>query len=74
MFVPMTGDAEVKVGNVFVVERMFYKGSPLPLGRVYLRWLLSAGQRGYLYPGKVERDVLGNQERIPSEPPVGVAP
>ena len=63
MIVPMPGRGEVSSGELFLVERLYWKGRPLPLGRLSFRWLRTRRERGYDYPGKRERDVLGLEER-----------
>lgn len=54
----MPGNASFWRGAVFVIERLFWRGRPLPLGVVRLRWLLPASRVGYQYPGRVEPDVV----------------
>lgn len=58
MPVPMWGQADFWKGRVFVVERLFWRGHPLPFGVLRLRWLLPASRVGYLYPGREEPDVI----------------
>lgn len=58
MPVPMLGDASFWRGRVFCVERLFWRGRPLPIGIVRLRWLLPASRVGYRYPGREEPDVI----------------
>lgn len=58
MLVPMRHPGDIVLGRVFVIERLFWRGTALPLGTMKLRWLLTASQVGYHYPGKLERDAL----------------
>jgi hypothetical protein len=58
VIVPMLGRDDVRRGRVFVVERLFWRSRPLPVGRVRLRWLLPASRVGYRYPGRQEPDVI----------------
>ena len=58
MLVPMLGRSDFRRGRVFVVERLFWRSRPLPLGWLRLRWLLPASRVGYRYPGRVEPDVI----------------
>jgi hypothetical protein len=58
MIVPMRGEASFRRGAVFVVERLYWRGRPLPVGVLKLRWLLPASRVGYDYPGRQLPDVL----------------
>jgi hypothetical protein len=56
--VPFFGSASFWKGAVFCVERLCWRGRPLPFGVLRLRWLLPASRVGYPYPGRTEPDVI----------------
>ena len=58
MIVPMLGSSDFWRGSVFVVERLFWRGRPLVIGMLRLRWLLPASRVGYDYPGRRLPDVI----------------
>ncbi len=58
----MLGTEEARAGAVLLLERLYWKGRPLPIGRVRLRWLTTRRAVGYWYPGKRPRDVRGESE------------
>lgn len=60
----MLGQDAIRRGRVFVLERYYWNGKPLPIGRLRFRFLLTASQRGYYYPGKHERDCLGEPTEV----------
>lgn len=58
---PMLGTEPIFCTNLLAFERLYWRGHPLPLGVVRLRWLATAREEGYWYPGKRQRDVLGQE-------------
>ncbi len=58
MIVPMRGTVSFVRRKLFVVERLYWRGRPLPIGLLKLRWLLPASRVGYDYPGRKLPDVL----------------
>lgn len=71
MIVPMFGKQSFWRGTWLVVERLFWRGRPLPIGVLRLRWLLPASRVGYLYPGREEPDVIERPSGtvVPMTPP-----
>lgn len=66
MIWPMWGEDEIRRGAWLVVERLYWRGRPLPLGWARLRWLTSASEQGYGYPGKplrLERELPDHRRR-----------
>ncbi len=59
MVVPMPGVKSAVAVGPLVVERLYWKARALPLGVARLRFLKTARERGYWYPNKCLRDVLG---------------
>lgn len=71
MLVPMLGDHDMSRGRALVLERLYWRGRPLPLGRARFRFLLTSRERGYHFPGREEPDCLGREELGPVDPRSG---